>query len=153
MCADFLVRWHFSFFQLCFSRVQVSVFTYVFPRKSGEPTWPGKLVEGLYIWYTYIRMCTEHTLLSIHICVQIIVCISYYDMRTSICTHVEHKIYTIYIHIYIYIYKICNHRLVYLVVFNLFNGAYLWDIRLLWEEGRDSVIYGDTKCSNCIGVS
>ena len=103
VCADFLVRWHFSFFQLCFSRVQVSVFTYVFPRKSGEPTWPGKLVEGLYIWYTYIRMCTEHTLLSIHICVQIIVCISYYDMRTSICTHVEHKIYTIYIHIYIHL--------------------------------------------------
>ena len=68
-------------------------------------------------------MCTEHTLLSIHICVQIIVCISDYDMRTSICTRVEHKIYTIYI--YIDIYKICNHRLVYLVVFNLFNGAYL----------------------------
>ena len=38
VCADFLVRWYLFFFQLCFSRVQVSVFTYVFPRKSGEPT-------------------------------------------------------------------------------------------------------------------
>ena len=54
VCADFLVRWHF-FSQLCFSRVQVSVFTYVFPRKSGEPTWPGKLVEGLCV-YIHVRI-------------------------------------------------------------------------------------------------
>ena len=76
------------FFLLCFSRAQVSVFTYVFPRKSGEPTWPGKLVEGLYkyIHYKYIYMY-----MYTHVCV----CYRYIQyIRTIRNTHNIMYIYT-----------------------------------------------------------
>ena len=58
VCADFLVRWYLFFSCCVFLGPKYLFFTYVFPRKSGEPTWPGKLVEGCYMYIYIISLIT-----------------------------------------------------------------------------------------------